>query len=101
MPGQTKSGAWLAGRGVCARDSFLVKLGRLALLDRDGPLGAVAKTGSETVAIGITHQPGFAVDDLNRPLGTSGGAESATGTLLFINPDDISHGHFASWAILP
>jgi hypothetical protein len=53
----------------------------------------MAETRAETIAIGIAHQPGFAVDDLNCPFGTSRRAEPAAGTFVLVNPNDISHGH--------
>jgi hypothetical protein len=51
---------------------------------------------SETITIGVADQAGFAVDDLDRALGTRRRAQAAAGTLIFINPYDISHGHLLS-----
>jgi hypothetical protein len=63
----------------------LVELVGIALFDGDGILGTVPQAGAEAVAEVVRDQPGLAVDDLNRPLGTGRHAQPATVAFVFID----------------
>ena len=69
--------------------SLVVGLG-LAFFDRDGALRTMPKAGPQAVAQEFAHQPGFAVDQLDRPLRTVGNAVAAAVALFLVDPDDLS-----------
>jgi hypothetical protein len=72
---------------------LLVEFGGGALLDEDGVLGAVAEAGAEAVAEVVGEESGLAVDDPDRPFGTSRNAEAAAVALVFVDFYDVAiHG---------
>ncbi len=75
-------------------DSLLIERLGLARLDANSPPGTVAKTGPETIAEVISHQPGFAIDNLNGPFGASRNTQAAAVTFLFIDFDHIANHHY-------
>jgi hypothetical protein len=76
----------VAGREV-ALHRLLVERRRLALLDHDRVLRAVAQAGAEAVAVTVVDQAGLPVDDLDRAFRAGRDAEPATVALLFDEPD--------------
>jgi hypothetical protein len=87
----------MRGRGcgllcrMSGMDRLLVKGFRHSLLDGDGPARALAKTVSQAVAKVIGNEAGLAVDDLDRPFGTTGHAQPAAVALFFVYLHDLSH----------
>jgi hypothetical protein len=66
---------------------FLIERVCDALLDGDCPLGTFANAGAEPVAIGLAHEPCFTVDDGNRALDASGGADAAAVAFFLVDLD--------------
>jgi hypothetical protein len=70
-----------------------IESGRIPFNDRNSVLGTLAQASPEPVAIDVRHQPGLAIDDLDRPLGTRMHAQSATVALGFIDLGYLSRWH--------
>jgi hypothetical protein len=71
---------------------FIV-VGGLSLFKANSTLWTLPQARTEPVAIGIADQLSFAVDYLNRPLGTGGHAEPAAIAFVFVNLDDLPETH--------
>jgi hypothetical protein len=71
-------------------DSFLVESCHLPFFNNQGTLGAFPDTGTQAIAIGITDEPGFTIDNLQGTLGAGKLAQTAAITFFFVNFDDIS-----------
>jgi len=69
---------------------LLVELGRVAGLDGQRALGAIPKTGPQTVTQCVLHQLGLAVDDLDRTLGTRRDAVPTAVAEVLVDLDDLS-----------
>ena len=71
-------------------DRLLVELVRLALLDGDRALRALAQARAEAVAVALADQPRLAVHDLDRALGAGVRALAAAGALRLVNLHNLS-----------
>jgi hypothetical protein len=70
-----------------------VKLLGLAFDDSDRPLRAFPQASAESVAVRVRNQLGLAVDELNRPLGTSGYALPTAVAESLVDFNDFSSDH--------
>jgi hypothetical protein len=68
---------------------FVEFLGR-PFLDGDGILGTFAQTGAQTITVGLAHQPGLAVDNLQRAFDTRWDTLATPVALLFVNLDNFA-----------
>jgi hypothetical protein len=72
---------------------MLVKLFGLSFNDLYGIFGTVSETGAQAVAESVAHQPGLPLNDPESTFSTVGNAESAAGTSVLVDPNNLSGSH--------
>ena len=80
---------YLVLAGKVLLHQLLIKLLRLALLNRDGTRGALPEAGPQAVTVDLADEACLAVDYLQRSLGTRGHAGTAAVTELLVNVDNL------------
>jgi hypothetical protein len=82
---------WRCRRGASGLDGGFIELIGRPLLNSYRIDGANAQAGAEPVTKILGQQLGLSIDYFNGAFGTVRNAQTATGALVFVNQDDLSH----------
>lgn len=71
-------------------DALFIKLVGRPFFNGDSALRAGPQTSTQPIAQFLGHQPGFAIDDPQRPFSAIGNAVAAAIALFLVNANDLS-----------